>query len=40
MPQLLLAETASLLADEKTLEQLRKKDLLQQRAAGVGDKHC
>ena len=38
--QLLLAETASLLADEKTLEQLRKKDLLQQRAAGVGDKHC
>ena len=38
--QLLLAEKASLLADKKALEQVREKDLLQQRAAGVGDKHC
>ena len=38
--QLLLAEKASLWAKEKALEQLREKDLLQQRAAGVGDKHC
>ena len=39
--QLLLAETASLLAKEKALEQVREKDLLQQRAAaGVVDNHC
>ncbi|DBB08699.1 TPA: hypothetical protein ACH3X3_008234 [Trebouxia sp. C0006] len=31
--QLLLAEKASLLADKKALEQVREKDLLQQRAA-------
>ena len=31
--QLLLAETASLLAKEKALEQVREKELLQQRAA-------
>ncbi len=31
--QLLLAKEASLLAKEKALEQLREKDLLQQRAA-------
>ena len=37
--QLLLAENALLLAEKKALEQLREKDLLQQRAAaGVGDK--
>ena len=36
--QLLLAEKASLLAKEKALEQVREKDLLQQRAAaGAGD---
>ncbi len=30
-----------LLADKKALEQLREKDLLQQRAAaGVGENHC
>ena len=38
--QLLLAEKASLLADKKALEQVREKDLLQQRAAGVGDRRC
>ncbi len=39
--QLLLAENALLLAEKKALEQLREKDLLQQRAAaGVGDNHC
>jgi len=39
--QLLLAKEASLLAKEKALEQVREKDLLQQRAAaGVGDNHC
>ena len=38
--QLLLAEKASLLAKEKALEQVREKDLLQQRAAGVGDRRC
>ncbi len=39
--QLLLAKEASLLAKEKALEQVREKDLLQQRAAaGVGDSHC
>ncbi len=38
--QLLLAEKASLLAKEKALEQVREKDLLQQRAAaGAGDNH-
>ncbi len=38
--QLLLAEKASLLADKKALEQVREKDLLQQRAAaGMGDNH-
>lgn len=38
--QLLLAEKASLLADKKALEQVREKDLLQQRAAaGAGDNH-
>ena len=38
--QLLLADKASLLADKKALEQVREKDLLQQRAAaGVGDNH-
>ncbi len=38
--QLLLAKEASLLADKKALEQVREKDLLQQRAAaGVGDNH-
>lgn len=38
--QLLLAEKASLLAKEKALEQVREKDLLQQRAAaGAGDDH-
>ena len=38
--QLLLAEKASLLAKEKALEQVREKDLLQQRAAaGAGDHH-
>ncbi len=31
--QLLLAEKASLLADKKALEQVREKELLQQRAA-------
>ncbi len=36
--QLLLAKEASLLAKEKALEQVREKDLLQQRAAaGAGD---
>ena len=29
-----------LLAKEKALEQLREKDLLQQRTAGVGENHC
>ncbi len=29
-----------LLAEKKALEQLREKDLLQQRAAGVGENHC
>ena len=38
--QLLLAKEASLLAKEKALEQVREKDLLQQRAAaGAGDNH-
>ena len=38
--QLLLAKEASLLADKKALEQVREKDLLQQRAAaGAGDNH-
>ena len=38
--QLLLAKEASLLADEKALEQVREKDLLQQwAAAGAGDNH-
>ena len=38
--QLLLAKEASLLAKEKALEQVREKDLLQQRAAaGAGDHH-
>ena len=38
--QLLLADKASLLAKEKALEQVREKELLQQRAAagaGAGD---
>ncbi len=39
--QLLLAKEASLLADKKALEQVREKDLLQQRAAaGMDDKYC
>ena len=33
--QLLLAKEASLLAKEKALEQVREKELLRQRAAGV-----
>ncbi len=38
--QLLLAKEASLLAKEKALEQVREKDLLQQRAAaGASDNH-
>ena len=40
--QLLLADKASLLAKEKALEQVREKELLQQRAAagaGAGDNH-
>ena len=38
--QLLLAKEASLLADKKALEQVREKELLQQRAAaGAGDNH-
>ncbi len=38
--QLLLADKASLLADKKALEQVREKELLQQRAAaGAGDNH-
>ncbi len=38
--QLLLAREASRLAKEKALEQVREKDLLQQRAAaGAGDNH-
>ncbi len=36
----LLAEKASLLAEKKALEQVREKELLQQRAAaGAGDNH-
>ena len=39
--QLFLAKEASLLADKKALEQVRVKDLLQQRAAaGVDDNYC